>query len=39
MKKTSHLDYLGHSEAKDILMVNYGSIMEMISIIKNILLS
>ena len=39
MKKTSHLDYLGHSEAKDILMVNNGSIMAKISIIKKILLS
>ena len=39
MKKTSHLDYLGHSETKDILMINYGSIMVKISIIKKILLS
>jgi hypothetical protein len=39
MKKTSHLDYLGHSETKDNLMVNYGSIMVKISIIKKILLS
>ena len=31
MKKTSHLDYLGHSETKDILMVNYGSIMDYFS--------
>ena len=39
MKKTSHLDYLGHSETKDNLMVNYGSIIVKIYIIKKILLS